>query len=49
MNRHLKKKIKELQLAEHRVIHDEPTRWDSAFEMGQMFYRYINKLGSGLV
>ncbi len=33
----LKKKQKDLQLPEHRMIHDEPTRWDSAYEMVERF------------
>lgn len=37
MIRQLKKKQKELHLPEHRLIHDEPTRWASAFEMVDRF------------
>uniref|UniRef100_A0A8C2KQJ3 HAT C-terminal dimerisation domain-containing protein n=1 Tax=Cyprinus carpio TaxID=7962 RepID=A0A8C2KQJ3_CYPCA len=37
MLRQLKKKQKDLQLPEHRLIHDEPTRWDSAYEMVERF------------
>ncbi len=37
MLRQLKKKQKDLQLPEHRMIHDEPTRWDSAYEMVERF------------
>uniref|UniRef100_A0A671SCA6 BED-type domain-containing protein n=1 Tax=Sinocyclocheilus anshuiensis TaxID=1608454 RepID=A0A671SCA6_9TELE len=37
MLRLLKKKQKDLQLPEHRMIHDEPTCWDSAYEMVERF------------
>ncbi|XP_015256757.1 PREDICTED: zinc finger BED domain-containing protein 1-like, partial [Cyprinodon variegatus] len=37
MTRQLKKKQKDLKLPEHRLIHDEPTRWDSTFEMVDRF------------
>ena len=33
----LKKKQKDLKLPEHRLIHDEPTCWDSTFEMVDKF------------
>uniref|UniRef100_A0A3Q3Q9S5 BED-type domain-containing protein n=1 Tax=Monopterus albus TaxID=43700 RepID=A0A3Q3Q9S5_MONAL len=37
MLRQLKKKQKDLQVPEHRMIHDEPTRWDSAYQMVERF------------
>nr|XP_054599277.1 E3 SUMO-protein ligase ZBED1-like [Nothobranchius furzeri] len=37
MVRLLKNKQKELQLVEHSLIHDEPTRWGSSFEMVDRF------------
>ncbi|CAG5861508.1 unnamed protein product, partial [Menidia menidia] len=37
MTQQRKNKQKDLKLPEHRLIHDEPTRWDSSFEMVDRF------------
>jgi len=37
MMRTLKEKQKTLDLPDHKLIHDEPTRWNSTFEMVDMF------------
>lgn len=37
MTRQLKKKQKDLKLPEHRLLYDEPTCWDSTFDMVDRF------------
>ncbi|KAL6456345.1 hypothetical protein MHYP_G00348880 [Metynnis hypsauchen] len=48
MCRQLKKKQKDLQLPEHKLIHDEPTRWDSAYEMVARFLQQQQAVSSVL-